>query len=165
MLEGMSLFGIGSSWGGFESLMIATYPEAARTAAPWRAAGPTLRIHAGLEDPRDLIADLEAGFARLARARREITMAESSGLPPDLEAALATNDQGLVPAIAQQHDTGEVLMMAWMNRQALAETLSTGRVCYWSRSRGRLGARVRARVRFSDSWSYALIVTATACLC
>ena len=42
---------------------------------------------------------------------------------------------GLVPAIAQQHDTGEVLMMAWMNREALEETLATGRVCYWSRSR------------------------------
>jgi phosphoribosyl-AMP cyclohydrolase len=42
---------------------------------------------------------------------------------------------GLVPAIAQQHDTGEILMMAWMNREALAETLATGRVCYWSRSR------------------------------
>ncbi|MGO1074290.1 phosphoribosyl-AMP cyclohydrolase [Inquilinus sp. CA228] len=42
---------------------------------------------------------------------------------------------GLVPAIAQQHDSGEVLMLAWMNRDALAETLVTGRVCYWSRSR------------------------------
>ena len=42
---------------------------------------------------------------------------------------------GLVACIAQQHDTGEVLMMAWMNRAALAETLATGRVCYWSRSR------------------------------
>jgi phosphoribosyl-AMP cyclohydrolase len=45
---------------------------------------------------------------------------------------------GLVPAIAQQHDTGEVLMMAWMNRDSIAETLTTGRVCYWSRSRGAL---------------------------
>jgi phosphoribosyl-AMP cyclohydrolase len=45
---------------------------------------------------------------------------------------------GLVPAIAQQHDTGEVLMMAWMNRAAIKETLETGRVCYWSRSRGKL---------------------------
>jgi len=45
---------------------------------------------------------------------------------------------GLVPAIAQQHDTGEVLMMAWMNRDAVDETLRTGRVCYWSRSRGAL---------------------------
>lgn len=42
---------------------------------------------------------------------------------------------GLVPAIAQQHDSGEILMLAWMNRDALAETLATGRVCYWSRSR------------------------------
>ncbi len=45
---------------------------------------------------------------------------------------------GLVPAIAQQHDTGEVLMMAWMNAESLAETLVTGRVCYWSRSRSAL---------------------------
>ncbi|MBN8874590.1 MAG: phosphoribosyl-AMP cyclohydrolase [Rhodospirillales bacterium] len=42
---------------------------------------------------------------------------------------------GLVPAIAQQHDTGEVLMMAWMNAEAVRETLATGRVCYYSRSR------------------------------
>ncbi|MFC2993258.1 phosphoribosyl-AMP cyclohydrolase [Halomonas tibetensis] len=48
------------------------------------------------------------------------------------------NADGLMPAIAQQHDTGEVLMMAWMNREALMETLRTGRVCYWSRSRGKL---------------------------
>lgn len=48
------------------------------------------------------------------------------------------NDDGLLPAIAQQHDSGEVLMMAWMNRQALEETLTTGRVCYFSRSRGKL---------------------------
>jgi phosphoribosyl-AMP cyclohydrolase len=52
--------------------------------------------------------------------------------------ALAYNAEGLVPAIAQQFDTGEVLMVAWMNRDAVAETLRTGRVCYWSRSRGRL---------------------------
>ena len=45
---------------------------------------------------------------------------------------------GLVPAIAQQFDTGEVLMMAWMNRQAVAETLATGFVHYWSRSRNKL---------------------------
>ena len=48
---------------------------------------------------------------------------------------LPYNTDGLIPAIAQQHDTGEVLMMAWMNRAALEETLETGRVCYWSRSR------------------------------
>ena len=49
--------------------------------------------------------------------------------------ALRWNADGLVPAIAQQHDSGEVLMMAWMNRESLEETLATGRVCYWSRSR------------------------------
>jgi len=45
------------------------------------------------------------------------------------------NADGLVPAIAQQFDTGEVLMMAWMNRASIEETLTTGRVCYYSRSR------------------------------
>lgn len=53
-------------------------------------------------------------------------------------AGLRLNADGLIPAIAQQHDTGEVLMMAWMNEEALNETLATGRVCYYSRSRGRL---------------------------
>jgi phosphoribosyl-AMP cyclohydrolase len=52
--------------------------------------------------------------------------------------AIAFNEHGLVPAIAQQHDTGEVLMLAWMNRDAVAETLETGRVCYFSRSRNQL---------------------------
>jgi phosphoribosyl-AMP cyclohydrolase len=49
--------------------------------------------------------------------------------------AIAFDSNGLVPAIAQQHDTGEVLMVAWMNADSVAETLATGRVCYWSRSR------------------------------
>ena len=52
--------------------------------------------------------------------------------------ALRFNADGLIPAIARQHDTGEVLMLAWMNREALEETLNTGQVCYWSRSRGQL---------------------------
>lgn len=50
-------------------------------------------------------------------------------------ATLRYNDQGLIPAIAQQADTGEVLMMAWMNAEAVTRTLKTGRVTYWSRSR------------------------------
>jgi phosphoribosyl-AMP cyclohydrolase len=50
-------------------------------------------------------------------------------------AALKFNSDGLVAAVAQQHDTGEVLMLAWMNRDSIAETLATGHVCYWSRSR------------------------------
>ena len=45
---------------------------------------------------------------------------------------------GLVPVIAQQHDTGEVLMMAWMNRDAVRASLTEGRACYWSRSRAKL---------------------------
>ena len=52
-----------------------------------------------------------------------------------LLAAVSFDPQGLVPAIAQQHDTGEILMVAWMNEEALRETMATGRVCYWSRSR------------------------------
>ncbi len=55
-----------------------------------------------------------------------------------LVADLAYTSDGLIPAIAQQHGTGEVLMMAWMNAEAVRETLKTGRVCYWSRSRGEL---------------------------
>ncbi|MBL28865.1 MAG: phosphoribosyl-AMP cyclohydrolase [Rhodospirillaceae bacterium] len=56
----------------------------------------------------------------------------------DIVSSIAFSADGLVPAIAQQHDTGEVLMMAWMNADAVEETLRTGRVCYWSRSRGKL---------------------------
>lgn len=52
--------------------------------------------------------------------------------------ALCFNRDGLVAAVAQQHDTGEVLMLAWMNAEAVAETLATHQVCYWSRSRGAL---------------------------
>jgi len=55
-----------------------------------------------------------------------------------LMAALAPDGDGLVPVVAQQYDSGEVLMLAWMNAQAIAETLRHGRVCYWSRSRGEL---------------------------
>ncbi|MBD0273495.1 MAG: phosphoribosyl-AMP cyclohydrolase [Acetobacteraceae bacterium] len=52
--------------------------------------------------------------------------------------AIRFDGRGLVAAVAQQHNSGEVLMLAWMNREAVAETLATGRVCYWSRSRGAL---------------------------
>ena len=50
-------------------------------------------------------------------------------------ATLKFDDQGLIPAIAQAHDTGEVLMQAWMNRAAVERTLQSGKVTYWSRSR------------------------------
>ena len=66
MLDGMQLFGMGWSWGGFESLIIPIYPELAQTATQWDAGGPCLRVAIGLEDPHDLIDDLAEGFARLA---------------------------------------------------------------------------------------------------
>ena len=51
---------------------------------------------------------------------------------------IAFNEKGLVPAVAQQHDSGEVLMLAWMNAASIRETLTSGQVCYWSRSRNSL---------------------------
>ncbi|WP_169568790.1 phosphoribosyl-AMP cyclohydrolase [Sneathiella limimaris] len=72
----------------------------------------------------------------------------------DLDTLLKFNSDGLIPAIAQQHDTGEVLMMAWMNRDAIDETLQTGQVCYWSRSRkglwrkGESSGQVQKLVKF-----------------
>ena len=65
MLDGMRLFGMGWSWGGFESLIIPTWPERSRTVTTWTPGGPCLRLHIGLEDPQDLIADLDEGLARL----------------------------------------------------------------------------------------------------
>ncbi len=68
MLDGLRLFGMGFSWGGYESLILPVKPETCRTATRWDAPGPVLRLHAGLEDPADLIADLEQGFERLRAA-------------------------------------------------------------------------------------------------
>src|SRR5438034_9702271 len=68
MIDALDLFGIGSSWGGFESLILPTNPERGRTATRWAPEGPTLRLHIGLEDPQDLIEDLERGFHKLRAA-------------------------------------------------------------------------------------------------
>lgn len=65
MLDGMELFAMGFSWGGYESLILPVYPAKMRSATTWPHPGPAVRIHAGLEDPDDLIADLAAGIARL----------------------------------------------------------------------------------------------------
>jgi cystathionine beta-lyase len=65
-IDGLELFGIGASWGGFESLATLARPQSMRSATTWEAEGPLLRLHVGLEDPDDLIADLEAGFQRVA---------------------------------------------------------------------------------------------------
>ena len=63
---------------------------------------------------------------------------DMAGAAQEVLAAIQFDADGLVPAIAQQFDSGEVLMMAWMNRQAVAETLASGFVHYWSRSRNTL---------------------------
>jgi cystathionine beta-lyase len=68
MVEGLELFGMGASWGGFESLVLPFDATHARSATQWKAEGPTLRFHIGLEDVDDLKADLAAGFARLSAA-------------------------------------------------------------------------------------------------
>lgn len=65
-------------------------------------------------------------------------MSESPLTGPFDPATLKWNDHGLIPAIAQDSANGDVLMMAWMNRQSLEATLETGRVTYWSRSRQEL---------------------------
>lgn len=65
MLDGMELFSMGFSWGGFESLLFPEQPKPIRTAEPWGETGFNLRLHIGLEDVNDLKADLEAGLARL----------------------------------------------------------------------------------------------------
>jgi cystathionine beta-lyase len=67
LIESLELFGIGYSWGGFESLAVPVDPERLRTATSWRAQGPLVRLHIGLEDADDLIEDLAAGFGRCGR--------------------------------------------------------------------------------------------------
>jgi cysteine-S-conjugate beta-lyase len=64
-VNALTLFGIGSSWGGFESLATVAHAEKSRSATQWNPGGPTVRLHIGLEDPDDLIADLELGFAAM----------------------------------------------------------------------------------------------------
>ena len=64
-VNALKLFGIGSSWGGYESLVTAPHPEKVRTATKWNPGGPTIRLHIGLEDPADLIADLEQALPNL----------------------------------------------------------------------------------------------------
>jgi phosphoribosyl-AMP cyclohydrolase len=67
-----------------------------------------------------------------------LTLAPAAGAVSAVLKELSFDEYGLVTAVAQQHDTGEVLMLAWMNREAVERTLATGRVHYWSRSRQQL---------------------------
>ena len=68
MLQDYELFGMGASWGGYESLVLPFDAAKSRSATVWQPEGPTVRFHIGLEDVADLKADLEAGFGRLAAA-------------------------------------------------------------------------------------------------
>jgi cysteine-S-conjugate beta-lyase len=65
MFDGFSLFGMGSSWGGFESLMVPSNPSVYRTASTWQPGGQTIRIHVGLEDPQDLMKEIRSGLNRM----------------------------------------------------------------------------------------------------
>ena len=69
LIDGLAHFGIGYSWGGFESLALPVDPARYRSATTWEAEGPAVRLHIGLEDPADLIADIDAGLARFRAAR------------------------------------------------------------------------------------------------
>jgi len=69
LIDALQLFGLGASWGGFESLVMPTEVQRIRTAVPWNPPGPSFRVHAGLEDPQDLIEDLARGFAALRAVR------------------------------------------------------------------------------------------------
>lgn len=69
LIDGLEHFGIGYSWGGFESLALPVDPARYRTATIWQAKGPLVRLQIGLEDPADLIADLDAGLARFRKVR------------------------------------------------------------------------------------------------
>lgn len=102
----------------------------------------------------------------------------SKSIDPDTIAGalaeLAFNADGLVPAIAQQHDSGEVMMMAWMNADAVRETLETGRVCYWSRSRqslwrkGETSGHVQRLIEFRydcDADTILLLIDQTGAAC
>lgn len=106
-----------------------------------------------------------------------MTSSTQESLAKALDAALdslAFNEDGLVPAIAQQYDTGEVLMLAWMNRAAVEDTLRTGRVCYYSRSRqslwrkGETSGQIQRLVEFRfdcDKDTVLLLVDQTGVAC
>jgi cystathionine beta-lyase len=67
LIDGLRHFGIGFSWGGFESMALPIDPERIRSAVPWQSPGKMIRLQIGLEDPADLIADLASGLAAAAQ--------------------------------------------------------------------------------------------------
>ncbi|MFI4988742.1 MAG: cystathionine beta-lyase [Alphaproteobacteria bacterium] len=79
LIDSLALFGIGASWGGYESLATPTHPETSRSAAPFDAKGPMLRFHIGLEDTDDLIADLAQGFEHFHAASQAASGVRRAG--------------------------------------------------------------------------------------
>ncbi len=90
---------------------------------------PVVRLDAGHFHP--LVDPAAVADALLALASEVVPRPRDGEAP-----ALRFDERGLMPAVVQQHDTGEVLMVAWMNRESLDETLATGQTVFWSRSRG-----------------------------
>ena len=88
---------------------------------------------------------------------------ERMSLDPAVAERLKRTAEGLVPAVVQQYDTGEVLMLGWMDDEALHRTLTTGRATYWSRSRGSTGSRARPPATSSGSRRCASTATPTPC--
>jgi phosphoribosyl-AMP cyclohydrolase len=84
------------------------------------------------------------------------TRPDSAALDPAIAAQLRRNAQGLVPAVVQQYDSGEVLMLAWMDDEALRRTLTTGRATYWSRSRAEYWVKGATSGNFQEVKSVAL---------
>ena len=131
MLDGLELYGMGASWGGFESLALPSEVAKLRTATPWVNRGPVIRIHAGLEDPSDLIADLDAGFARLRQAQLHIglrdvgSQAHPRGMPVG---------GGGVPA----HDV--------LGRRVGLPDAPDGRAMYEATRQAGFGAEVKRRI-------------------
>jgi phosphoribosyl-AMP cyclohydrolase len=103
---------------------------AAGLRAKLAVASPDLTV----EEARSLLADHVRGMAG-TRPRPARDTGGVTSLDPAIAARLKRSTDGLVPAVVQQHDTGEVLMLGWMDDEALHRTLTTGRATYWSRSR------------------------------
>ncbi len=104
-IDALTLFGIGASWGGFESLVIPFDCDDVRSATTWSPGGPGVRFHIGLEDVDDLIADLERGFAALAAAPEpRPALPDSSGRPRLLAPIALLEDQHNVADIDQRRD-------------------------------------------------------------
>lgn len=74
----------------------------------------------------------------------------------DVIKRITFNEHGLIPAIAQEKDTGKVLMMAWMNEEAIIETLTNKKVCYWSRSRQKLWRKGETSGHFQNLVDFTL---------